>query len=674
MHFRKSRLFSSARAAVVLDSILFFLFTAWMIRPLFQLKYVDRWISIESTFISDARYLAEHWPHPWWQPLWYTGTRFDYIYPPLLRYGTAALTRLFPIIPAKAYHIYCAVLYCIGIVAVYLLVRVAARSRPAACYAAVGTLLLSPALLFIPRLHVEGWHRAPQRIVVLTQWGEGPHMSALAILPLALVCAFLAFERKSPAALAGAAFFSALVVSSNFYGATALAIFFPVLVWSFWITHQEKSVFARAALIALLAWGLCAFWLVPSYLKVTIENLKYVSAPGTTWSVWILVAVAIGYLLLSDRYARGRRERVWQVFVIGAIVFFMLDELGNEYFDFRVAGEPQRLVPELDLVLTLGLVEVARRLWRGRRFPAVSRIAAVVLVAGSLGSSARYVKRHDVFFPRDWQYQQRPEYRIQEWIGGHLPDARTLVAGSVRFWYDTWQDLAQLGGGSDQGINNGIVVAAQWQILLSDNADVSIEWLRALGVDAVVVDGPESKEMYHDFVYPKKFAGRLPVLFDNHEGDIIYGVPRHFPGIARVVERSRLEAIHVFGRDPAVEALRAYADVVERGPDAAATVNRQGSDSFRLHASLAPGQALVVQESWDPAWHAWTGGREVRVGQDPMGFMTVAPGPGEQNLLFVFQPPLENAVGRGITALTLLLIAGLCIMSWRGRQDRTSKD
>ena len=58
----------------------------------------------------------------------------------------------------------------------------------------------------------------------------------------------------------------------------------------------------------------------------------------------------------------------------------------------------------------------------------------------------------------------------------------------------------------------------------------------------------KSQEMYHDFQHPEKFAGKLPVLFDNRQGDVIYGVPRRFPGIARVVDRARLEAIPPFGR------------------------------------------------------------------------------------------------------------------------------
>ncbi len=95
---------------ILLDFFLVFLFTAILIRPYFKAKYTDKWASIESTFIADARFLMEHWPHPQWQPLWYAGTRFDYIYPPALRYGTAAISKVTGFWPVKAYHFYTALL------------------------------------------------------------------------------------------------------------------------------------------------------------------------------------------------------------------------------------------------------------------------------------------------------------------------------------------------------------------------------------------------------------------------------------------------------------------------------------------------------------------------------------------------------------------------------------
>jgi hypothetical protein len=74
------------------DSLLV-LFFPILIGPLFRLKYMENWRSIESTFISDARMLDEHLPHPGWQPRWHCGTRFDYDYPPALRYGAGGSRR-----------------------------------------------------------------------------------------------------------------------------------------------------------------------------------------------------------------------------------------------------------------------------------------------------------------------------------------------------------------------------------------------------------------------------------------------------------------------------------------------------------------------------------------------------------------------------------------------------
>ena len=113
----------SRRREILLDCFLLFVCTAVLVGPYFKAKYTDKWSSIESTFISDARFLAAHWPHPQWQPLWYTGTRFDYIYPPALRYGTAAISKVTGFWPVKAYHFYTIFFYCVGIAGVYLLIR-----------------------------------------------------------------------------------------------------------------------------------------------------------------------------------------------------------------------------------------------------------------------------------------------------------------------------------------------------------------------------------------------------------------------------------------------------------------------------------------------------------------------------------------------------------------------
>jgi uncharacterized membrane protein len=120
----------------VKQAALVFVLASALVWPVYKIKYTVNWASIESTFIADGRFLKEHWPNPKWQPLWYCGTRFDYVYPPALRYGTAAISKLLGVLPVRGYHIYTALMYAAGIMGVFVLVLAGTRSRPLAWAAA----------------------------------------------------------------------------------------------------------------------------------------------------------------------------------------------------------------------------------------------------------------------------------------------------------------------------------------------------------------------------------------------------------------------------------------------------------------------------------------------------------------------------------------------------------
>jgi hypothetical protein len=650
---------------ILLDFFLLFLFAAVLIRPLFKAAYLDKWASIESSFIADARFLIEHWPHPQWQPLWYAGTRFDYIYPPALRYGTALISMWTHLAPVRAYHAYIALFYCVGIGGVYLLVRVATASRGMAWVAAIATALMSPSFLFLTNMRLDAWQLLPARLGVLAKYGEGPHMTALALIPIALTFTWLAFDSWRPAAIALAAIFNAAVISNNFYGAISLAVFYPILVWSFWITRQDQRIRVPAIAIPALTYGLTALWLVPSYLKVTADNLKYVSEHGTTWSIWVAVAVAIAFAIASDRLARGKAQRTWAVFTAGCAVFFSLNVLGNYYFNFRISGEPLRLAPELDLVLILLGATILRWMWN--RKGALQWTAGIVALL-SFATAGGYVRHAWHMFPLWPNYQDRIEYKISEWVSTNLPDARTMPAGSVRFWFDAWHDLPQLGGGSDQGMVNGLTDQAQWEINLAPKPEASILWMKCLGVDATYVSDKNSQEMFKDTTYPNKYDGVLEVIFDDHAGNRIFRIPRRYPVRARIVVTERLNALHKPRANDDVEYLQAYADVIEKGPEACVTLVHQGPDWMQLHAELAPGQSVVVQESYDPAWHAWLAwpsDKPLPIRKDAMGFMAIDAPAGSQNIRLAFVTPLENQIGRALTGISGIAILALLALGIR---------
>ena len=649
----------SRKKEILLDFCLVFLYTAILIRPYFRAEYEDKWNSIESTFISDAHFLVEHWPHPQWQPLWYTGTRFDYVYPPALRYGTAAVAKATGFVAAKAYHFYVSFFYALGIAGVYLLMRVGTRSRAAAWLGAVATSLMSPIFLFMPRYRGDAWMWQPQRLGVLVKYGEGPHMSALALIPIALAFAWLAMEKPRPWAIALAALSSAGVVSTNFYGATALAVFYPVMVWSLWISRQEKRILAPAIAIPVLAYGLTAFWLVPSYVQVTVRNMIYVSQHGTTWSIWLAVAVTVIFALASDWLARGKPDRAWGVFIAGCVVFFSLNVLGNYYFNFRIAGEPLRLLPELDMIYIMAIVLVLQWMWNR---PGIAlRGVAIVVVLASFYTAKGYIRHAWHMFPTWPDYRSRVEYRISDWFWKNMPDARVAPTGSVRFWFDAWHDLAQLGGGSEQGLLNKQVEPAQWESNLGPNTEPTVLWMQCMGVDAIYVSDQHSQEFFKDFQHPEKVAGKLPVLFDDGQGNTIYKVPRRYLSRARVVDTAKFLALKPQRGNDDVEYLGYYADNIEKGPDAPTTLTHAGPDAMLVHAKVDSGQSLVVQETYDPSWRATANGRGLGIRKDVMGFMLIDAPPGDDDIRLEFQTPLENTIGRIVTLITLLVLLALAL-------------
>ncbi len=657
------RLKLSPLQKILIDFLIVFLFTAALIRPYFKAKYTDKWASIESTFIADARFLVEHWPHPQWQPLWYVGTRFDYIYPPALRYGTAVISKVVGYWPVKAYHVYVALFYAIGMAGVYLLIRVGSRSRGAAYLGSISTALMSPIFLFMPRFRGDAWKLQPQRLGVLVKYGEGPHMSSLALIPIALAFTWLALEKRRPWAVGLAAVFCAWVTATNFYGATALATFYPILVWSFWITRQEKRILAPALAIPILAYGLTAFWLVPSYFKVTAENMKYVSEHGTTWSIWVALVVAVAFAVTTDRVARAKPAHTWSVFVIGCVVFFSLNVLGNQYFNFRIAGEPGRLLPELDMIYIMAVVLLLRWMWNQ---PGMAlRIVASVIVVAAFWTTKGYIRHAWHMFPLWPDYQSRVEYRVTDWLWKNMPDARAYPTGSVRFWFNAWHDLAQVGGGSEQGLLNGMAETAQWETNLGPNAEPTILWMQAMGADVIYVADKRSQEEFKDFQYPNKLDGALPVVFDDQHGNRLFRVPRRYPARARVVETRKLNSVKPPRFNDDVEYLHAYVDVIEKGPDSPVAVTRHGTDAMRVRARLDAGQSVVVQESFDPAWHAWAEGKALEVHKDAMGMIVIEAPPGDHDISLMFVTPLENQVGRVVTAITLVIIIALVVLGIR---------
>lgn len=637
----------------VLDMAILFFASALLILPLFRIEYFNNWMSIEGTFIADARYIRDHWPHPAWHALWYCGNRFDYVYAPGTRYGAAIASMLLHVSPALGYHIFSAVMYCLGIAGMYFLVRTGTGSRGAALLAAGIEAFVSPVLFFMKDYRDDSLLWMPERLNFLIKWGEGPHLCSLAIVPFALAFSLLAFRSGSRRAIAAAAFCCALIVLNNLYGALGLGVFFPVLVWSVSAASPARPLWRRAGLIVLLTAGLCAWWLTPSFIRLTHRNLMLVALPGNRWSQYAGLAVVLVFAIGSLLLGRVRRVSAWSIFVAGSLLFFGLEVLGQRWVDFRITGEPKRFLPELEIMLILAMVAGIRLLWRFNRWAAIAATIACFSI------SVRYMAKPWSVYSADPNFTQRVEYRMPEWIAQNLPGSRVFTFGSVSYWYTTWRDLLEVNGGADQGAQTLMAPLARYQIRIEGDPQRDVYWLQSLGADAIILHDANSQEIYHEVTNPRKFIGHLPVLYDKN-GDIIYRVPRR-PGLARIVDERRisgLEPIPWSYKDR--PQLQAYAETLE-AIDTPAAFSSPSIGEIDVSATTQPGQSVLVQENYDPGWKAWVDGKPVAIEKDIMEFMRVRTSAGAHQVRFVYGMATDSRIGMWISIVSLLAVAALLL-------------
>src|SRR5205823_4661420 len=126
-----------------------FALQALLIAPLFTGEFTRYRGSIEAAYITDARFIVDHFPDLTWNPFWYLGFPFEWFYTPLLPALVALVGKLIDDVPA-AYRLVAASGYALGPAALYVATRTVARSRIAAIFAALALIFLPSVSYLLP--------------------------------------------------------------------------------------------------------------------------------------------------------------------------------------------------------------------------------------------------------------------------------------------------------------------------------------------------------------------------------------------------------------------------------------------------------------------------------------------------------------------------------------------
>lgn len=618
---RKNR-YVAAYAAVIL--IINFLIAG----KLFAQEYSDYLSSNEGTFIAIAREVAKRPGDILWFPMWDCGLPFQNTYLPFLHLIVGVFSRLSGHSAALAFHQVCAAFYCLGPVAVLLLAYAMTKQPGTSFFAALAYSIVSPSAMLIPAItnDVGGVLRL-RRLHVLVGYGEGPPTAALTIFPLAVLFLYLAITRRQMWMKVAAGALMGLTVLTNAFGGTLLIMAAICLLCSIETSRLWRNA-ATVAIIGVLSW--C--WIMPLFPPSVLAAIR-MNSPTVggdfhyTMRTWIALAVlAAGFAALAFGLRAMRSKPEIQFFALFAFVTTGVVMLAF-FAEIYLLPQPHRYHVAMDMAICLLVVFAVRE--AGRRLPprvAMALVAVcVVLAAVQTRHQIRYARASIHSIPR---IENTAVYKVAMWANDHMHGERVFVGGAYGFYFNDFTDTPQMTGGHDPMQPNFLMRSAPFQIYSgmgagADEGNIAVLWLKAFGTRAIYVPGPASEEFYKPFRNPAKFDGILPVLW--HEGgDTIYGVPAHSESLAHAVpEAALVRTMPVNGID--MDQVKRYVSAIEDPAASEADWQWKNWHSGTLHATVQPGQAISLQVTYNPGWHAVANGVTQKTRADGLDLLVIEP-------------------------------------------------
>jgi hypothetical protein len=299
---------------------------------------------------------------------------------------------------------------------------------------------------------------------------------------------------------------------------------------------------------------------------------------------------------------------------------------------------------------------------RPRWISSVALAALVLALIVPVQMDRRYAR---TVLIRSIDIRKTIEWKTAQWLTQHWSGERVMLSGSVAIWLTAFSDTPELWG-FDQGTTDPMLRVAAYAIHSAPagplDAEASVLWLKALGVQAVGVNGPASTEVYKDFRDPKKFEGLLDPVWRDGD-DVLYRVGAGPASLARVVPQNALVSrapIHGLDVDP----LRLYVAALDNIQMPRADFRWTNAHSAEIGANLEPGQVISVQMAWHKGWHATVNGRGMPVQRDAIGLMYVDPHTsGDCRIAMVYDGGAEMRIAHAVSLITVLLLVGASMLS-----------
>ena len=638
---------------------------------LFRIPYTQYMGSIEAAYVGLARYIVAHFPDLTWFPLWYGGTPYPDTYPPLLHFTVAAVAAAARISPALAYHSVTAVAYALGPVTVFWAAWRLGAGRVPAWLAGLGYSLVAPSCFLVHDIRADsgGWF-GPRRLQTLLPYGEGPHLTSMVFLPLAIALLHVALTKRRPVYYVLAGLALAATVLSNWIGAFALALGAGAYLFAGFEARPVRQWLTAAAL-ACYAYAIALPFVAPSIVATIRANAPLVGGHFESSPTHLAVAAAFAAGFPALAWAM-RRAGLAAPARFGILFFYGMAfiTLAAYWCHFSLLPQPQRYHLEMDMAFWMAVALVAGPIYL--RLP--WRTAVIVFCALALVAAPIFIRQlrraRDMEQPVD--IQATAEYRVSRWLGEHMPGKRVFAPGTISFWMNAFSDTPMMNGGFDNGMRNVLLQYIIYQEYFGDTLEVGLGWLKAFGVDAIVGGDPQTREFYHPYAHPDKLHS-LPVLWRD-DTEVIYAVPRGSSSLAHAVRAGDLVTEEPISYE--LKAARTYLAALEDPTLPPADFRWTGTGAARITGSLRPEHLLSVQVTFDKGWHATVNGAPRRIWGDKLGQIVVEPRcNGACSVDLFYDGGTEMRLARAASVLALAG-GGLWILlgsiRWRKRSNSTT--
>jgi len=629
-----------------------------LIWPLFTSAYTNFLGSFEAVYISEARFIFNNFPHLSYNSLWHLGFPFYLFYNPLLPFLISGFHAISHIDFSYIYRILVGIAYISAPLTLYFFTKYLTRKELPAVIAALAVststnffAFISPGILDDLKIH--GF--VPWKLIGLIVYGQGPHIIALALIPLAAL--FFLHTLKYPNlkyyVLTG--IMTALVALTHWPSFIILILMQIVLLFSEILLGHTFRKFKTAFFCFLLTYGFSAFWLNPSFLarsyslggeEVLANWVKIIPIS------FVIVPVLITILfLIFDRRPRLQPIQIGFFWFLIPLIFI----IAYNNYDKALVPKPDFLTPELGMasailmaVLITILLVVLFKILRFRvkqRVYSVVNLSSFVFVIGIFIflASLSFKPAHNLTEGNS-NIKDTGVYKVAEYIKGQEEGDRVLAEGNSSLWLNVFSNSPQVTGFSELGDSHRFDDIGAKEVFKGENKDEVLAWLSAFNATYLVVDKGRSQRFEE---YLEK-----DVEIDNWA---IFKVPLKNDSLVKLVDTEKIDQFS-YDANNSEESIKNYQSIIEEDP-AFFTSDWPQNNQLEIEADLTENQGIIIQISYDKGFSALADGKFLKVEEGPLNFVYLKPGKtGSTKINLSHKLPASVYVGYGITLLTILVL------------------